>query len=135
MGIKRPVVLATIGIAAVGGFWAILAPPYWVFGELFLFSACTFIGRKDLATLKSGHPGSFTAQGISTWLADSQPYDSASSAYAFHPWDFDQFSAKARATVMGENTRLARTFCPHNQSVEQITHEILTQAFRQPSRK
>jgi hypothetical protein len=134
MGIKRTVELATIGIAAVAGFWAIVAP-HWVVGELFLFAACTFIVQKHLAKLKSGRGiqvSSFTASGSSSWLADSQPYDSVSTAHAFHPWDFDQLSAKPRTTVIGENTRLARTFCPHNQSVEQIANEILTQAFRQP---
>lgn len=143
MGMKRSVVLTTIGIAAVGGFLAIVAPPHWVLCELFLLIACAFVLRNYLArnyltTLESARgirASSITPPGQSSWLADLQPDDPASVSDAFHPWDFDRFSAKPRTTVMGDNTPVARTFCPRNQSVEQIAHEILMQAFRQASSK
>ncbi len=50
----RSVLFTIIGILAIGWALATLAPPHWVFGELFLLAACVLVVRDYLLTRDQG---------------------------------------------------------------------------------
>jgi hypothetical protein len=72
--------------------------------------------------------------GNSAWFTDSTLDDIDGHDLAFHPWDFDQAAAKTRKAVVGRMLPGAHVIYSHKQSVEQIAHDMLMQAFRQASR-
>jgi hypothetical protein len=139
MAIMRSVVFTIIGIVAIGWVLATVAPPHWVFGELFLFAACILVIREYLLAraqgLHIGGSGNSTLAGGSAWFADSSLDNRDGQPQAFHPWDFERPAAKSRNAIVGHTTPAASPVSSDHQSVEQIAHEMLMQAFRQASRK
>jgi hypothetical protein len=125
MGLTRSVVLAICGMVAVGIFLAWLAPSYWIFGALFLVAACVAVAREYLV---SGDKNLVAPE--NAWFRTS-PCDLRNNhSEVFHPWDFDQAAARPRSVSSAR--RLMPDPGPGRdcQSVEQVAHEMLTQAFR-----
>jgi hypothetical protein len=111
----RSVLFTIIGILAIGWALATLAPPHWVFGELFLLAASVLVVRDYLLTRDQGRR--IAGTGNSAWFADA-PLEAP-----------DTQSDLERAQP---DTHVVYS---HKQSVEQIAHDMLMQAFRQASRK
>jgi hypothetical protein len=139
----RSVTFTIIGILALGWGLASLAPPHWLFGELFLLAACIVVVRDYLLAQGRGLRMRGTANsmlaGNSAWFTDSAPDDVDAYSQAFHPWDFEQAAAKTRKASAAALLPAAHVVDSHKvysrkQSVEQIAHDMLMQAFRQASR-
>ena len=131
----RSVTFTIIGILALGWGLATLAPPHWLFGELFLLAACVMVVRDYLLARNKGHRMRGTANsmlaGNSAWFTDPSLGDIDGHAQAFHPWDFDRAAAKTRTAAAARLSLPEHVIYSHKQSVEQIAHDMLIQAFRQ----
>jgi len=116
----RSVIFTIIGILAIGWVLATLAPPHWVFGELFLLAASVVVIRDYLLTSDQGRKiarsGNSMLAGNSAWFADAplEDPDTQSVVERLQPDTHPVYSQKP--------------------SVEQIAHDMLMQAFRQASR-
>jgi hypothetical protein len=136
--IMRSVTLTIIGIFALGWGLATLAPPHWLFGELFLLAASVVVIRDYLLAEDQGRRMRGTSNsmlaGNSAWCTDSTLDDIDGHSHAFHPWDFDRAVAKTRNALAGRALPATNLVYSQKQSVEQIAHDILMQAFRQASR-
>jgi hypothetical protein len=134
----RSVVFTIIGLVAIGWVLAAIAPPHWLFGELFLLAACIAVVREYLVArdqrMKMRGSNDAMLAGSRAWFADPQP-DNYDNSQAFHPWDFDQATAKSRSAVAARVPPAAHPVYSDQQSVEQIAHDMLMQAFRQASCK
>jgi hypothetical protein len=134
----RAVTFTIIGILALSWALATLAPPHWLFGELFLLAACILVVRDYLLARDQGLSVRRTANsmlaGNSAWFTDPALDDIDGDSHAFHPWDFDRAAAKTRKAVAARMQPGAHIIYSHKQSVEQIAHDMLMQAFRQASR-
>lgn len=134
----RSVLFTIIGILAIASALATLAPPHWVFGEVFLLAAAVLVVRDYVLAEGQGRrmrgPGSSMLAGNSAWFADAQLDDLGAQSQPFHPWDFEQAAAKTRNSLAGRTLPAANLVYSHKQSVEQIAHDMLMQAFRQASR-
>jgi hypothetical protein len=133
----RSVTFTIIGILALGWGLATLAPPHWMYGELFLFAACLVVVRdyllaRDHGVRMRGTANSMLA-GNSAWFADATLSDIDPHSKAFHPWDFDRTAAKKRKAAAIGVPLPSHLVYSHKQSVEQIAHDMLMQAFRQAS--
>jgi hypothetical protein len=139
MAIMRSVIFTIIGIVAIGWALAAMAPPHWVFGEFFLLSACVLVVREYLLArnqgLKVRGAGNSMVAGGSAWFVDSHLDEPGNKRQTFHPWDFDQAAAKPRTAIAEGFLPAARPVNSSRQSVEQIAHDMLMQAFRQASSK
>jgi hypothetical protein len=133
----RSVTFTIIGILALGWVLGTLAPPHWLFGELFLLAACALVVRDYLLARDKGPRMRRTANsmlaGNSAWFADSTLADIDGHSQVFHPWDFDRAAAKTRKAAVGSLLPPAHIIYSHKQSVEQIAHDMLMHAFRQAS--
>lgn len=118
MAIKRPVLFTMVGIVAIGYTLAILAPPQWGLGELILLAACIVLVRERKIVLEEREPrrsnDSFAANSTQ-WFAGSGACFHDSGPRATRPREFDH-AVSSRGPA---------------QSVEQIAHQMLSQAFRQ----
>ncbi len=127
MAIVRSVVFTIICVVAISWVLASLAPPHWVFGELLLVAASMALVRRYLIFDDDGvrilNSGRSPVPANSAWFAgQSDALDARLDVY--DPWDFAQLTAKPSTiapTLLANDPR---------QSVEQIAHEILMQAFR-----
>jgi hypothetical protein len=137
MAMVRSVIFSIIGIVAVGWVLAAVAPPHWVFGELFLLMACFAIVRECLISRQegsrlAGSNGRVTS-GTGAWFSR---FDTPGrNSQAFYPFDFEQPAAKPRTTREARIQPVLRTVNSDRQSIEQIAHEMLMQAFRHASQK
>jgi hypothetical protein len=131
----RSVLFTIIGILAIGWALATLAPPHWVFGEIFLLAACLVVVRDYLIArdraLRIHGAGNSMPGGKNAWFAHSELDDIDGHSQAFHPWDLDQSAAKTRRIAAAAMLPAAHVVYAHKQSVEQIAHDMLMQAFRQ----
>jgi len=134
----RSVIFTIIGIVALGWGLATLAPPHWLFGELFLLAACALVVRDYILawnqTLGMRGAANSMLAGNSAWFADSTLQDIDGHSQDFHPWDFNRVAAKKRKAAARSLPPPAHIVYSHKQSVEQIAHDMLMQAFRQASR-
>lgn len=130
------------------GSWlglATLAPPHWVFGEVFLLAACVVVVRDYLLATDQGRRTAETGTSMlaanSAWFTDAQLDDIDGPARAFHPppgtkteWDLNQAPAKTRKANASGMLPAVHVVYSQKQSVEQIAHDMLMQAFRQAAR-
>jgi hypothetical protein len=134
----RSVLFTIIGILAIGWALATLAPPHWMFGEVFLLAASVLVVRDYLLAQDQGRrmrgAGSSMLAGNSAWVADAQLDDLDAQSQPSHPWDFERAAAKTRNALAGRTLPATNLVYSHKQSVEQIAHDMLMQAFRQASR-
>ena len=72
--------------------------------------------------------------GNSAWFTDPTLADIDGHSQAFHPWDFNRAAARTRKAAVAAPLPPAHIVYSHKQSVEQIAHDMLMQAFRQVSR-
>ena len=148
MAIMRSAVFTMIGIVAIGWALASMAPAHWVLGELFLLAAFILVvhevlreyllvrnqGLQVRSTGNSAVAGGTEGGRGGAWFSEAQSDDHDAQPDVFHPWDFGQATAKPRVTVAGSVSSTRIVYSSH-QSVEQIAHEMLMQAFRQASRQ
>ena len=132
MAMARPAFLTITVIAALGWILATVTPPYWQLSEMVLFAAC-------IALLWEAFRGGQTQKlhGVNDSLAGKAWFADATAdthSQEFRPWDVEQAISRLRPTAARVTTALNPTL-PAGQSVEQITHEMLAQAFRQASLK
>ena len=73
--------------------------------------------------------------GNSAWFTDSTLADIDGHSQAFHPWDFNRAAARTRKAAAAAPLPPAHIVYSHKQSVEQIAHDMLMQAFREASRE
>jgi hypothetical protein len=134
----RSVTFTIIGIFALGWGLATLAPPHWMYGELFLLAACALVVRDYLLARDRGLNIRRTANsmlaGNSAWFDDPALAEIDGDSQAFHPWDFDHAAAKTRRAAAAHTQPNAHIIYSQKQSVEQIAHDMLMHAFRQASR-
>lgn len=132
----RSVIFTIIGIAALGWGLETLAPPHWIYGEFFLLAASIVVIRDYLLAedrnLRTHGAGRSMLAANSAWFAD--PDDIDDPVAVFHPWDLDHAPGRARKTNAARMLPDARSVHAHKQSVEQIAHDVLMQAFHQASR-
>jgi hypothetical protein len=118
----RSVTFTIIGIFALGWGLASLAPPHWVYGELFLLAACILVVRDCLLarnqTLRLRGTANSMLAGNNAWFADSTLSDIDGDSRAFHPWDFDRGAAKKRKAGGPSVLPPAHLVYSHRQSVE-----------------
>lgn len=134
----RSVIFTIIGIVALGWGLAALAPPHWIYGELFLAAACAVVVRDHLLTrnqaLRIQNSGNSMLAGNSSWFSNSPLGDTDNHSQAFHPWDLDRVPLKTQKAGPGRTVSYEHAVHSDRQSVEQIAHDMLMQAFRQASR-
>jgi len=129
----RSATITIIGILTLGWVLATLEPPHWIFGEFFLVAACILVVREHNSAREQrlGTRGANRSvlAGNNAWFADSEDIDGYTRV--FHPWDSEpKASKKRKRTAAGEAIHVRYS---HKQSVEQLAHEMLIQAFRHAS--
>ena len=134
----RSVTFTIIGILALGWGLATLAPPHWAYGELFLLAACLVVVRDYFLArdhgVKMRGTGSSILAAKSAWFTEPPSADNNAYSQAFHPWDLEQAAANTRKAVAGRLLQPAHVVYSQKNSVEQIAHDMLMQAFRQVAR-
>jgi hypothetical protein len=130
----RSATITIIGILTLGWVLATLHPPHWAFGEFFLATACMLVVREYLSArevLKTRGTGKSIFAGNNAWFTDSEDIDGY--ARVFHPWDSDRSATGRPKTNRPRTEPPAHGRYSHKQSIEQLAHEMLMQAFRHVS--
>jgi hypothetical protein len=135
MAIVRPIWLTNVGIVVVGYVLATLRPHQWWVGELVLLAAGNTLLRErnvlvdDFAQpCHHGASDSFSASGAG-W-AGSSGASLREDPPIFHAPQFEQTTYRPPQPATASNMQVQEERGPVK-SVEQIAHEMLTQAFRQ----
>lgn len=131
----RPAIFTIMGIVAIGWALARMAPPHWRSYELVLLAACI---RLVWACFRAGdqtkakevrRTGVSLVPSSTAWFGASAADIREARSRDFRPWDVEQAISRLRPVNSATTPRLWRT-ASDSQSVEQLTNEMLTQAFR-----
>jgi len=120
----RAVISTIVGILAIGWILASVAPPHWQSCEMVLLVAC-------IALIWECFRSEDQMKGRAAAWLDAGTGDPQSGG--FRPWDVERAVARFRPAAVRATSDLH--FAASRQPMEQITHEMLTQAFRQASLK
>jgi hypothetical protein len=139
MAIARPAIFTVVVIVAIGSVLAGIAPPHWQACELVLLTACAALiwecfrveDRPREARCVQGSPRFSRAAWFGGSSADLHELRRAE----FRPWDVEQAVSRLRPAGLRIHDNPSQHARSDHQSVEQITHEMLLQAFRQASLK
>ena len=131
----RLAIFTIMVIVAIGWALARLVPPHWRSCELVLLSACIalvwecFRAGDQTKAQEIRRTGVSLAPSSTAWFGASAADLRDARSREFRPWDVEQAISRLRPVNSATTPRLWRT-ASDSQSVEQLTNEMLTQAFR-----